>query len=146
MLYFSTIVSVHAPVEVVWQLLVDKVEHPDRYVSGVQGLEILEKYEDGVLRQLTHPMPIKERISINHEKLEIIFKLVDPVHFSGYFYNRIHLPADRQSDQPLKLEYGLEVEPIGAAAFDESRLPNAFFATLIHTKELAEQKVKAESN
>lgn len=141
MLYFSATVSVHAPLEVVWELLVDKVEHPDRYVSGVQGLEILEKYPDGVLRQLTHPVPIKERISINHDQLEVIFKLVDPIHFSGYFFNRIHQSA---SDQPLKLEYGLEVEPTDSTIpFDESKLPNAFFATLMHTKELAEQKAKA---
>jgi len=142
MLSFSATISVHAPLEVVWELLVDKVEHPDRYVSGVQGLEILEKYPDGVLRQLTHPMPIKERISINRDRLEIIFKLVDPIHFSGYFFNRIHQPES--IDQPLKLEYGLEVEPTDSTApFDESKLPNAFFATLMHTKELAEQKAKA---
>jgi hypothetical protein len=144
MLNFSAVVSVHAPLEIVWELLVDKVEHPDRYVSGVQGLEILEKYADGVLRQLTHPVPIKERISIDREKLEVIFKLVDPILFSGYFFNHIHLPAATEANLPLKLEFGLEVEPTGASvAFDESRLPNAFFGALMHTKELAEQKAQA---
>jgi hypothetical protein len=139
MIYFSSTISVHAPLEIVWELLTDKVENPQRYVSGVQGLEILEKYPDGVLRKLTHPVPIKERITIDQENLEIIFRLVDPTLFSGYFFNRVHPPTS--ASELLKLEYGLEIEPLNPdLPFDEAKLPKTFFDTLVHTKELAEAK------
>lgn len=143
MFYFSATITVNAPSEIVWELLVDKSEHPDRYVAGVEGLEILERYPDGFLRTFTKPMHIKEKISINEQKREVIFTLVDPQVFSGYFFNRIHTPEDTSTSH-INLEYGFAVEPVDPnVPLDEFKLPAMFFDTLMHTKQMAEEKSKA---
>ena len=46
-------VQVKAPVEVVWRLLVDKIEHPGTYVPGVTAVKILDRQPGFVVRQMT---------------------------------------------------------------------------------------------
>lgn len=44
--------DVHAALETVWKLLRDKVENPQGYVPGIVETKILERYDDGVLREV----------------------------------------------------------------------------------------------
>ncbi len=46
---------VSAPLEVLWKLLVDKIEHPQVYVPGVSEVKILEKDAQSTLREMTLP-------------------------------------------------------------------------------------------
>lgn len=58
---------VNASVETIWSLLVDKIENPQPYVPEVEESRVLERYEDGIMREMITPlMSAKERIRVNN--------------------------------------------------------------------------------
>lgn len=76
--------------ERLWDLLLEKAQHPERTIKQVTESKILQKYDDGFLREMTAVgMNIKERITINEKAREIKFTLVDNAEFDGYFLNKI---------------------------------------------------------
>jgi hypothetical protein len=91
---FSTVVN--APLTTVWALLLDKVEHPERYIGAVQESSIQERYSDGVLREMrTAQMRLLERITIDEPSHTIIFTLVDHPKFVGSIRNTVEVnPQD----------------------------------------------------
>ena len=73
-----------------WTLLLDKAEHPEKTIKQVTESKIIQKYDDGYLREMTAVgMNIRERITINEKDHEIKFTLVDNAEFDGYFLNKI---------------------------------------------------------
>ena len=81
---------VRTSLEKLWNLLLQKVEHPDRTIREVQEVIILERFHDGILRQMKAlDMVITERIVINESKKEIKFTLIDHPQYNGYFINRV---------------------------------------------------------
>lgn len=48
---FST--WVHADPEVVWSVILDSVENPQRYGANVEDCRVLERHDGGVIRELT---------------------------------------------------------------------------------------------
>lgn len=81
---------VRMSLEKLWNLLLQKVEHPDRTIREVQEVIILERFHDGILRQMKAlDMVITERIVINESKKEIKFTLIDHPQYNGYFINRV---------------------------------------------------------
>ena len=57
--------QINSTFETLWTLLLDKVHHPDKTIKEIIHVDILEKYDDGVLRQMQAlGMIIKERITI----------------------------------------------------------------------------------
>lgn len=78
-----------------WALLLDKAEHPEKTIKQVTESKIIQKYDDGYLREMTAVgMNIKERITINEKDHEIKFTLVDNAEFDGYFLNKIEVKDD----------------------------------------------------
>lgn len=76
--------------ERLWSLLLEKAQHPERTIKQVTESKILQKYDDGYLREMTAVgMNFKERITINEKAHEIKFTLVDNAEFDGYFLNKI---------------------------------------------------------
>lgn len=69
---------VHAQPETVWKLLLDRVENPQNYMHGVEGVQIVERSAAGVVRELKwegktvreRVVPEKEHYRITHELLE----------------------------------------------------------------------------
>jgi len=60
--------EINSTFEILWALLLDKIQHPDRTIKEVTDVEILEKYDDGILRQMHGlGMIIKERITIDKQ-------------------------------------------------------------------------------
>ena len=50
---FKSKIFVHARFDVVWQKLLDKIYHPEKYVQGILHVQILENEDDHVLRLIT---------------------------------------------------------------------------------------------
>jgi hypothetical protein len=119
-----------------WALLLDKAEHPEKTIKQVTESKIVQKYDDGYLREMTAVgMNIKERITINEKNHEIKFTLVDNADLDGYFLNKIE-----EKDGKLVLTYLQDWTPKDKNAkkdFDLQFLPMMKNAVLA-MKKLAE--------
>ena len=81
---------VRSSLEKLWSLLLEKVEHPDRTIKEVQEVTVLERFHNGILRQMKAlDMVITERIVIDENKKEIKFTLMNHPKYEGYFINRV---------------------------------------------------------
>lgn len=76
--------------EKLWGLLLQKAEHPQKTIKQVHESKILQKYNDGFLREMTAmEMNIRERITIDEKTNQIKFTLINNAEFDGYFLNKI---------------------------------------------------------
>ena len=65
--------QINSTFETLWILLLDKIQHPDRTIKEITNVDILEKYDDGILRQMQAlGMIIKERTTIDEQNLNRI--------------------------------------------------------------------------
>ena len=65
-------------------------EHPEKTIREVQKVKILQKYDNGFLREMSVAgLEIRERITIDQKAGQIKFILVDNEELDGYFLNKI---------------------------------------------------------
>jgi len=104
-------VMVHAGHETLWNLLLDRLHHPERYLQEVSEARIVKETDDLIVRELKlHGNLVKERISINPYAGELRHELLEHPQFTGIIVARI-LPTARQSPvAPHYLEYELELQ------------------------------------
>jgi hypothetical protein len=127
--------QVNSTFETLWILLLDKVHHPDKTIKEIIHVDILEKYDDGVLRQMQAlGMIIKERITINEQNKIVRFDLIENSMFTGYFLNKVE-----GYDGKLTLIYEQNWIPITPQARElETKLPQILINGVQEMKELAE--------
>ncbi len=134
-------VRVHAPLERLWALLLDKIENPGKYVPGVQAVEILERQPGFTLRRMrTAELEVVERITVFEKRHEIDFVLVDHPLYAGQVVNRIN--ALVETDQPglsLELTFSLDWRRKDGKA-DEADRHDAVRLAVEHMKNLAERE------
>ena len=112
MLHATFSSPVHASLTTVWGLFMDKVENPGRYIKAVKASQVLERYDDGILREMkTDKMTVKERISIDEQAREVKFTLVDHPLFTGETINKVILPPYNQPEGALIVIFELQWEP-----------------------------------
>lgn len=138
MVYASFSTPVNATVEVLWDLLIDKIEHPQKYVPGVSDVKILTKNTEFVLREMTIPTGVlREKITSNLTTREVVFTLVDHSKFSGSVINKIHI-SDHENEA-ITLEFTLNWQPINSdISTAEIDMSDTIKQAVLHTKELAE--------
>jgi len=129
--------QINSTIETLWALLLDKVQYPDRTIKEITHVEILEKYDDGILRQMQAlGMIIKERITIDVQNKIIRFDLIENSMFTGYFLNKIE-----RYDGKLTLIYEQNWVPITSQARElENKLPQILINAVQEMKELAEKQ------
>ena len=129
--------QVNSTFETLWTLLLDKVQHPDRTIKEVTDVEVLEKYDDGILRQMQAlGITIKERITIDEQNKIVRFDLIENSMFTGYFLNKID-----GYDGKLTLIYEQNWIPITPQARElETKLPQILINAVQEMKELAEKQ------
>ena len=127
--------QVYSTFETLWVLLLDKVHHPDKTIKEITHVDILEKYDDGVLRQMQAlGMIIKERITIDEQNKIVRFDLIENSMFTGYFLNKVE-----GYDGKLRLIYEQNWIPITPQARElETKLPQILINGVQEMKELAE--------
>jgi len=127
--------QVNSTFETLWILLLDKVHHPDKTIKEITHVDILEKYDDGILRQMQAlGMIIKERITIDEQNKIIRFDLIENSMFTGYFLNKVE-----GYDGKLTLIYEQNWIPITPQARElETKLPQILINGVQEMKELAE--------
>ena len=127
--------QVNSTFETLWILLLDKVHHPDKTIKEITHVDILEKYDDGILRQMQAlGMIIKERITIDEKNKIVRFDLIENSMFTGYFLNKVE-----GYDGKLTLIYEQNWIPITPQARElETKLPQILINGVQEMKELAE--------
>ena len=129
--------QINATLEILWILLLDKVQHPDTTIKEITHVEVLQKYDDGILRQMhTLGMTIRERITIDEQNKIIRFDLIENSMFTGYFINKVE-----GSDEKLTLIYEQNWIPITPQARElETKFPQILIKGVQEMKELAEKQ------
>ena len=129
--------QVNSTFETLWTLLLDKVQHPDRTIKEVTDVEVLEKYDDGILRQMQAlGITIKERITIDEQNKTVRFDLIENSMFTGHFLNKVD-----GYDGKLTLIYEQNWIPITPQARElETKLPQILINAVQEMKELAEKQ------
>jgi hypothetical protein len=124
-------IPVNATLQTIWNVLLDRVEHPDRYMQGVESFSFVESTETFAVREiLIQGFPLRERITIDERLGEVRYQLVEHPLFQGDVYNALIPPAQddpkampvvqfRMNWQPLN-EEGQAVEVEGRAVLEES--------------------------
>lgn len=134
--------TIHAPRKTVWQLLLDKVENPDSYIPGVTEVNILERYEDGVLREVrTQGMVLKERVTLDEAHGEIRYLLLEHPLFSGQVINRVVPTSVQNPVSPVVLTIALDWAPKDESAerIILTELPAQIQREVLTLKERAEE-------
>jgi hypothetical protein len=133
--------EVHATRETVWQLLLDKVENPAVYIPGAVETKILERYDDGLLREVrTRKFNFMERITIDENHGEIRCFVINHPQITGWLINRIESSSIQCPAAPQLLTIVVGYIPIDDCA--ESITQTAM--TLQFQQELHRLKEKAE--
>ena len=129
--------QINATFEILWILLLDKVQHPDITIKEITHVEVLQKYDDGILRQMhALGMTIRERITIDEQNKIIRFDLIENSMFTGYFINKVE-----GSDEKLTLIYEQNWIPITPQAMElETKFPQILIKGVQEMKELAEKQ------
>ena len=129
--------QINATLEILLILLLDKVQHPDTTIKEITHVEVLQKYDDGILRQMhALGMTIRERITIDEQNKIIRFDLIENSMFTGYFINKVE-----GCDEKLTLIYEQNWIPITPQAMElETKFPQILIKGVQEMKELAEKQ------
>jgi uncharacterized protein (DUF302 family) len=140
--------EVHAALDTVWKLLVEKVEQPQSYMPGVVQSRILQHYGNGVLREIKGDgMLIKEKVVIDKAHGEIHYFLLEHPLFTGRVVNRV-VPSSVQSPvapQLLTIEVDWTPKDEQAERLIQSAIPDQIQSEVLTLKQRAEAVEKEES-
>jgi uncharacterized protein (DUF302 family) len=140
--------EVHAALDTVWKLLIEKVEQPQSYIPGVVQSRILQHYGNGVLREIKcEGMLIKEKVVIDKMHGEIHFFLLEHPLFTGRVVNRV-VPSAVQSPvapQILTIEVDWAPKDEEAERLIQSGIPDQIQSEVLTLKERAEAMEREES-
>jgi len=105
-------VFVNARFEVIWQKLLDKIEHPEKYVEGISHVEMLENESDHYLRLIKFKnnnwQELKELIVADKSTGIIVYRLVDHPYFQG---ETINICRSTNQIYHTELEYQINWKP-----------------------------------
>jgi uncharacterized protein (DUF302 family) len=109
--------EVHAALDTVWKLLIEKVEQPQSYMPGVVQSRILQHYGNGVLREIKcEGMMIKEKVVIDRVHGEIHYFLLEHPLYTGRVVNRVVPSAVQSPVAPQLLTIEVDWAPKDEAA------------------------------
>lgn len=102
-------VFVNARFDVIWQKLLDKIVHPEKYVDNIENVEMLEAENDHWLRLIrfkdSNWQELKELIVADKSTGIIVYRLVDHPHFQGQTINTC-----RTTNQVYQSELEYEID------------------------------------
>lgn len=140
--------EVHAALDTVWTLLVEKVEQPHSYLPGVTHARVIQHYGNGLLREIRgEGMVIREKVVLDKPHGEVQYFLLEHPLFSGRVINRV-VPSSVQSPvAPLVLTIEVEWAPRDdqAERMIQSDLPEQIQREVMSLKEHAEAMEKQEA-
>jgi uncharacterized protein (DUF302 family) len=140
--------EVHAALDTVWKLLIEKVEQPQSYMPGVTQSRILQHYGNGVLREVKGDgILIKEKVVIDKIHGEIHYFLLEHPLFNGRVVNRV-VPSSVQSPvapQVLTIEVEWTPKDEQAEHLIQSAIPGQIQSEVLSLKLRAEAMEQEEA-
>lgn len=140
--------EVHAPLDTVWKLLIEKVEQPQTYLPGVAHSRILQHYGNGVLREVKgEGMLIKEKVVIDKMHGEIHYFLLEHPLFTGRVVNRVVATSVQSPVAPLQLTIEVDWTPKDERAEQiiQSGIPEQIQNEVLSLKQKAEAMEREEA-
>lgn len=130
-LYAAYSIPVNTTREAVWEILLDKMQNPGRYMPYVvEELKVLERYNDGVLREVKTPeMHVKERVTVDEKAGKVTYDIVNYPQFTVTFINQVTLPANSDSGSLPILTNVVELKPTTDQALEQEEAQHFIFAT-----------------
>ena len=104
--------AVDVPADRLWDLMLDKMEHPDRYVPGIQRVEILKRFDNGDVERVLRvgegeaAKSIHELVHADPRTRTVIYKLIDDPVFSGFVANAVF-----EEDGRVELDFTMHWTP-----------------------------------
>ncbi|MBU2677741.1 MAG: DUF1857 family protein [Gammaproteobacteria bacterium] len=140
---------VNAPIEILWQHLLEKVETPEKFIPAVTRSEILGRPGPNTVDRLmylddgTGEKPTREVITSDIHTRCIIFKMIDNPVWSGFVANTIIDDADGNGPE-LDITMHWQTKENGHPA-ENAPWADIVKDAVLQTKELAEaEAVKQE--
>lgn len=141
-------VEVHAALDTIWKLLLEKVEQPQTYLPGVIQSRILQHYGNGVLREIRgEGLLIKEKVVIDKPHGEVHYFLLEHPLFTGRVVNRV-VPSSVQSPvapQVVTFEADWVPKDEQAERMIQSAIPEQIQNEVMDLKQKAEALEKEEA-
>lgn len=127
-------VPVQAPVDRLWALMVEKIRAPQRFVPGVETVEVVREFGPLSIerRMQAGGTLVHELITADPTTLSVMFKLVGDQRYRGFVLNLIY-----PGDVP-ELEYVMHWHPRAGAAPDPTDWQAAIVGAVEQAKALAE--------
>jgi hypothetical protein len=112
MLVKTLTVLVHAEHDTLWNLLLDRLKDPQRFIPGVTEMRVIEKKDNTTVRELRfHGDLVRERVSVRPRDSEILHELLEHPQFTGSIVTKVVRTARQSPVAPQNLEYHLELTP-----------------------------------
>lgn len=103
-------VLVHSEHQTLWNMLIDRMHHPERYLLGAADVRITEESQDVFISEMTlHGDQVKERILVRPYEGELRHELLEHPQFTGFIVRKILRSARQSPVAPLYLEYDLDL-------------------------------------
>lgn len=108
---------VDAELQTIWTVLLDRIEHPTRYMVGVEAFEFLEGDETYAIRQVViGGIELKEKITIDETQGEIRYQLLDHPLYTGDVYNALIPPAEDDPKAKPVVQFRMDWQPLNEEA------------------------------
>lgn len=110
-------VPVNASLQTIWDVLLDRIEHPERYMQGIDSFEFVESTEDYAVREiLIQGFPLRERITIDERLGQVRYALEDHPLFQGDVYNALIPPAIDDPKALPVVQFRMDWQPLNSEA------------------------------
>lgn len=103
-------VMVHCEHKTLWDMLVDRLHHPERYALGISDVRLSEEGPGSFISEMTvHGDPVRERVILRPYDSEMRHELLEHPQFTGFIVRKILKSARQSPVAPLYLEYDLDL-------------------------------------
>jgi hypothetical protein len=103
---------VHAEHDTLWNLLLDRLQNPQRFIPGVTEAQVLKRDDNVTVREMKlHGASVKEEVTILPLESEIRHQLLEHPQFTGTIVTKVVRTARQSPVAPQHLEYHLELVP-----------------------------------
>lgn len=103
-------VVVHCQHKTLWNLLMDRLRHPEGYILGVTDARLTEESPDVFVSEMTlHGEKVKERVLVRPYDGELRHEFLEHPQFTGFIVRKIVKSARQSPVAPLYLEYDLDL-------------------------------------
>mgnify|MGYP000991020153 CR=1 FL=1 len=105
-------VTVDAPAALVWSLLLEKIEHPERFIPGARDAHIVRRLGPQAVERTMrigpadHPRDVREVISYDEPTRTVIFKLLGDARHVGFVTNTVF-----EDDGVVRLNFTMSWTP-----------------------------------